>query len=249
MTPAERNRWKRRLDRANRILTKGMAADLMAEFRRCVRDVASGTWNADRHRLRTEAILRAWYGSTANAARLIAWEMLGPKKRNDPPPTGPAAPPPETPWEVLVERFVRQFAPQRARSIASATDAALLEALTKAAREGLGEVGAQKAVAEALGGNVTRARARMIARTEIGAAQNAALLMSAEERGDPVRRQWLAIEDDRTRSTHATADGQTIGPGEKFKVGLAMLDHPGDPTGPLREIINCRCTMLLLPTD
>ena len=92
------------------------------------------------------------------------------------------------------------------------------------------------------------ARARMIARTEIGAAQNAGLLASADELRVTYSRVWITTTDGRERLSHALADEQTIAAGQKFKVGDASLEHPGDPSGPPQEIINCRCTMLLEPS-
>lgn len=59
-----------------------------------------------------------------------------------------------------------------------------------------------------------------------------------------VSKEWEATEDSHTRPTHAAADGQVVGLTEKFTVGDAFLDFPGDPTGSPGEIVNCRCTML-----
>lgn len=54
---------------------------------------------------------------------------------------------------------------------------------------------------------------------------------------------WLATPDERTRPTHADANGQVVGIGKAFKVGEAELQYPGDPTTThLEEIINCRCS-------
>lgn len=63
-------------------------------------------------------------------------------------------------------------------------------------------------------------------------------------------KQWISKRDDRVRETHALftgADGQVRLVDRTFRVGLADLMHPGDPTGlpaTWPEIANCRCGML-----
>lgn len=57
---------------------------------------------------------------------------------------------------------------------------------------------------------------------------------------------WLAAEDTRTRETHREADGQRVPLESPFSVGGFDLRFPGDPTGPAQEVINCRCTLLLV---
>ncbi|WP_431976073.1 phage portal protein [Micromonospora haikouensis] len=52
---------------------------------------------------------------------------------------------------------------------------------------------------------------------------------------------WRTQSDERVRSTHAAADGQTRQPGETFAVGDAELRFPRDPLGPAQEVIGCRC--------
>jgi hypothetical protein len=104
------------------------------------------------------------------------------------------------------------------------------------------------------GGEVSWAhRARTIARTETIGAYNgghlAAWSVLEEETGEPVHKVWLATIDPRTRDSHFAADGQRRPLGEPFDVGSASLAHPGDPTGPAGEVINCRCTMLELDPD
>lgn len=94
-------------------------------------------------------------------------------------------------------------------------------------------------------------RATVVARTETIAAYNAGQLAAATETagllGVPpgqAAKAWLATDDDRTRPTHRAADGQTVvGLTTPFDVGGAPLQHPGDPTGPPEETIQCRCTM------
>ncbi len=51
----------------------------------------------------------------------------------------------------------------------------------------------------------------------------------------------MAAEDARTRPDHVAADGQRAGMDDPFTVGGAKLSRPGDPEGPPKQIINCRC--------
>jgi len=93
-------------------------------------------------------------------------------------------------------------------------------------------------------------RATVIARTEAIGAMNAGRSDSfsayAEETGEELERYWLATDDNRTRHTHDVADGQRVPLGRPFIVGGFELRFPGDPLGPPQEVIQCRCTMLLV---
>ncbi len=93
-------------------------------------------------------------------------------------------------------------------------------------------------------------RAVVVARTEAIGAMNAGRLEAfkivAEDEDGPMEKMWLATEDSRTRDTHREADGQRVPITSRFQVGLAELEFPGDPSGPPQEIIQCRCTLLLV---
>lgn len=87
------------------------------------------------------------------------------------------------------------------------------------------------------------ARAETIARTETFIAQMETLHETYRRNG--VRqKQWAAFIDDKTRDSHADANGQVRDFDEPFDVGGVQLMHPGDPSGPAAEIINCRCDEL-----
>lgn len=96
-------------------------------------------------------------------------------------------------------------------------------------------------------------RARVIARTEVIGAHNAATVAQARMLGDAsVVKEWLATPgpagagcDAHTRPTHCAADGQRVRIGTRFVVGGAHLDYPGDPTGPANEIVQCRCSIAI----
>lgn len=93
-------------------------------------------------------------------------------------------------------------------------------------------------------------RATVTARTEtIGAlnsGRSGAFRAVSQETGRDFEKVWLSTIDDRTRETHVTADGQRVPVDQNFQVGGFDLDYPGDPDGPAEEVIQCRCTMLLV---
>lgn len=58
------------------------------------------------------------------------------------------------------------------------------------------------------------------------------------------KKRWVAMDDERTRSSHAQADGQTVPVDATFVIGTTAMMYPGDPTAPASETINCRCVMV-----
>lgn len=101
--------------------------------------------------------------------------------------------------------------------------------------------------------NEWRKRATSIARTEtIGAyngGQLAAARVRSEASGVTLEKVWLATIDSRTRKDHYKADGQRVPIDQPFEIGGRELDHPGDPTAPAAQVVNCRCTMLEVEPD
>jgi hypothetical protein len=99
-------------------------------------------------------------------------------------------------------------------------------------------------------------RAVTVARTETIGAYNAgrsdAFAVLADDLDEQLEQAWLATADNRTRPTHRAADFMTPGTGQRvplgtpFTVGESKLDRPGDPKGPAKEVVQCRCTTLLL---
>lgn len=93
-------------------------------------------------------------------------------------------------------------------------------------------------------------RATVVARTELISAYNGGLndafTMLADAQPDIVYvKRWLATNDTRTRPDHREADGQVVPFSQPFVVGGYAMMHPGDPTAPPHEVIQCRCTMLM----
>lgn len=63
-------------------------------------------------------------------------------------------------------------------------------------------------------------------------------LYDAESIGISSMKQWDAVKDERTRTSHRIVDGERIPLNEYFSNGLF---RPGDPYGEPEEIYNCRC--------
>lgn len=109
-------------------------------------------------------------------------------------------------------------------------------------------------------------RATVIARTETIGALNfgrweSFRVIIEDDPDENFELMWLATHDHRVRPTHGRgredadgnwidgADGQRVPVGTPFTVGGFELAFPGDPTGPPQEVIQCRCTLLLVDKD
>lgn len=90
-------------------------------------------------------------------------------------------------------------------------------------------------------------RAETIARTETVGGHNAASRIAATSSGLVTRREWVATKDTRTRDSHVELDGYTTnGVDDAYPNGCM---YPGDPAGPARETVNCRCVELFVVAE
>ena len=100
---------------------------------------------------------------------------------------------------------------------------------------------------------LTRSRAALIARTEThNAASFASHMYHNQVRNDlgiKMLKRWTATNDARTRSAHASANGQTVPMDEKFIVGGVPMEYAGDPAGGAKNTVNCRCVIIYVDED
>ena len=92
-------------------------------------------------------------------------------------------------------------------------------------------------------------RAMTIARTEVLTAVSlgqAAAMKDAAKVVPDLQKMWISANDDRVRDSHEMLHGDIVPHGKEFDNGLQF---PRDPSGPPEEVINCRCTWIMLPKD
>lgn len=65
----------------------------------------------------------------------------------------------------------------------------------------------------------------------------------------PTAKRWVAVHDDRTRHSHAEADGQVVFLNDPFLVNGHAMKYPGDPAAPAGEVVNCRCVMEIFQAE
>ena len=103
-----------------------------------------------------------------------------------------------------------------------------------------------------------RWEAERIARTETTGAANYAAVKSGKVSGFVMQKHWISARDARTRRRpkadfdHAEMNGVKVDYNEDFifnKGGLDedRLSYPGDPKGRAGNVINCRCTVAIIP--
>ncbi len=86
---------------------------------------------------------------------------------------------------------------------------------------------------------ISQGRAEVIARTEAHTAAQHGNFDGYGQTGVKTKI-WTAVMDSATRPSHAFLDGEEVMYNQKFSNGLM---YPGDPNGPAREVVNCRCTI------
>ena len=91
-------------------------------------------------------------------------------------------------------------------------------------------------------------RAELIARTESCTTMNAGAVELYRAEGLQYK-EWISVQDDRTRDAHLIMDGTVVPITDKFEVPAtsqsegAFMEFAGDPTAPASQVCNCRCTV------
>jgi len=92
-----------------------------------------------------------------------------------------------------------------------------------------------------------RWQAERIARTETTGAANYGAVQSGAVSGFVMQKRWISALDGRTRDPHARANGQKVNEKEPFNVGGERMMYPGDPNASAGNVVNCRCTIAVVP--
>lgn len=85
--------------------------------------------------------------------------------------------------------------------------------------------------------------AGVIARTEAAGAYNGGLYEAIMQDPDSWGSEWVTTLDGRERESHHEVDGEKRAKGERFSNGLL---HPGEHGAAAKEVIQCRCTILII---
>lgn len=152
--------------------------------------------------------------------------------------------------QQLIEKYYGLDFLTFSQGITDTTRDLLNAVLIKAQRDGLGFDDTIKLLE---GTELSKARARLIARTETVTAANAGAQLAARDSGILVNKVWIATQDNRTRHDHYAVSSAAIGLDEAFNVGGYEMDHPGvrkqpdgSPVSP-KEVCNCRCVVAHVP--
>lgn len=137
---------------------------------------------------------------------------------------------------------------RRITSVTETTRSQVVAAVSRGYEDGLGIEQIAAKIIERVS-EFSGARAALIARTETHGAANFGALDAAKETGLPLSKEWIAASDERTRQSHADADGQIVPIDSAFQVGSESLMFPGDPDGDPAETINCRCSVGYIVQD
>jgi len=183
---------------------------------------------------------------------------------------------PEIRFADFVNSYIQNHAGENVNIINATTKRALIEALQELLEQPI-EDGAEAfnetVIAAELSKRIkeiSRPRARLIARTETSIASNEGTRAAVRSLGLPkVFKEWLDADDDRVRdgssksiddklyhdecsckartADHTSNRGKLIDFEEKFKVpgskSPVQMTGPGDPSAPVEQLANCRCVL------
>lgn len=143
----------------------------------------------------------------------------------------------------------------RTQDLGDALSGQIAEAVLASYQQGLSVADTAKAIKDAAWG-IAPSRAAMLARTDLNGIANGGSILAARlvngssEAGEPLvgYKQWIATEDERTRESHAQADGQVVPIDQPFQVGGEEADYPASPDLSDEEAANCRCAVGFLET-
>lgn len=205
---------------------------------RTVAKAAAGDFIFDLKAFR-DRFLAAMRKQAANALDTAGQQLFAELGRDD-----PFAFPPEA---------VLEYARRRENKLSGASDA-VHGRITETLEEGIvaGDTTEQLAARVRQAFNeISHARSRTIAMTETSAAYGQGRQEAMRSAGIQYKR-WLTSGNANVRASHAATNGQTVPIDEAFEVppgSGVYLTHPGDPSGPPEEVINCHCVSIPVASE
>lgn len=145
--------------------------------------------------------------------------------------------------------FARRNAATQVQNVSKTTEKRIHNAIVRGERDDKTPDEIADDIEASTGGAIGSARAELIARTETHSAAQNGSIAAAKSLGLPLQKEWVAVNDDRTRDDHSEVDGTIIGIDDTFDVGDDELQYPGDPDGSPGEIVNCRCALVYHTDD
>ena len=149
-------------------------------------------------------------------------------------------------FRIGLQAFVERWAARKVTQISETTAAEFARIVERGVEDGLSLADTAKLIASR-GREMSAYRAHAIARTEIHAAANAGALEAAKESGVVEMKEWIPVDDGRTRTLdNSDFDHVNVEPvpiEQPFNVSGDLLMHPGDPNGSPGNVIMCRCAM------
>ena len=151
----------------------------------------------------------------------------------------------------LFNLWVDNYGLELCRDMNNTTKKKLRKALSESIERGEDlrkQVKALLAVADDSFAEDKKARATLIARTESCSTMNAGAMELYKAEGINYK-EWISVQDDRTRDSHLLMDGTVVPVTDKFEVPAtsqtegAWMDYAGDPSAPAGQVCNCRCTV------
>lgn len=148
-------------------------------------------------------------------------------------------------WINAVRAYLKTHLVRLVQAISDTMRRDIVRILDKAIQEQLSINDTVKALQEE---GLMKARARVIARTEIVRAANVGHAVGASDSPYEVLKTWSAAKDHRTRHSHRDINGHTVDELAKFpvpiyegdkEIGTDQMLYPGDATAHVSNTINC----------
>jgi hypothetical protein len=144
--------------------------------------------------------------------------------------------------DAALREYFATIGGQHIRDINETSLKKIQKAFTDALENNEGFRGAERRLMKEV--DMSKTRARMIARTESVMVTNACKFTQAELMPIEMEKTWRHDHPKMPRDWHIGLSGITIDLNEKFNADGTLMKHPGDPNGGAKNNINCKCTML-----
>ncbi len=164
----------------------------------------------------------------------------------------------DTMFDRIVQEFLAQYGGRKIQHIVTATRDQMVRLIAAGVKDGLGMQAIAANIREHVP-QIAKLRATVIAQTETHTASMFASHETARHTRRPVVKEWVAVEDHRTRDfgesdgvvdafSHRHMSGQRVAMDDVFMVPARdgtkeAMKFPGDPNGSAGNVIRCRCAL------